>query len=243
MTIDGCTDLREEFERKLFHGVIQSRVSDRAVFPNKVCTIRRVAQGASDGGPREWRQIRWYFRAPTSTSPFDHHCPKHSYDKRSLRPSILDLVHVFVAVPGGDVDFHHIPGHQAFRCRVEHRDRFLESIKESRCSPWFPQPLCSSSRFFSPTPQTSGLVPLSSVAPHDTPHIIMFPKAALTFLVVGVLSVNALTTRSPTPDPESEFSRSFSITSYHDLILVSSNSPSARGLDAQARSFIRAVVA
>ena len=48
----------------------------------------------------------------------------------------------------------------------------------------------------------------------------MFPKAVLTALFIGALSVNALTVpvaRSPAPEPECEFSRSFSITSYHDL--------------------------
>jgi len=48
----------------------------------------------------------------------------------------------------------------------------------------------------------------------------MFSKAALTFLVVGALSVNALTipvARSPAPEPECEFPQSFPITSYHDL--------------------------
>jgi len=70
----------------------------------------------------------------------------------------------------------------------------------------------------------------------------MFSKATLTFLVIGVLSVNALTipvARSPAPEPECKFPRSFSITSYHDLTLFFFNSPRTRGLDAQARSFIR----
>jgi len=77
-----------------------------------------------------------------------------------------------------------------------------------------------------------------------TLHIIMFLKTVLTFLAIGALSVNALTApvaRSPTPEPECEFPRSFSITSYHDLTLVLFNSPRTRGLDAQARPFIRAV--
>jgi len=53
----------------------------------------------------------------------------------------------------------------------------------------------------------------------------MFPRAALTFLVVGALSVNALTgpvARSPAPGPGREFPRSFSTVSYHDLTLVPS---------------------
>ena len=65
----------------------------------------------------------------------------------------------------------------------------------------------------------------------------MFPKAAFTFLAIGALSVNALTipvARSPAPEPEREFPRSFLITSYHDLTLPSFNSPRTRGLDAQA---------
>ena len=54
-----------------------------------------------------------------------------------------------------------------------------------------------------------------------TLHIIMFSKAALTFLVAGALSVNALSApvpRSPAPEPGCEFPRSFAITSYHDLM-------------------------
>ena len=98
---------------------------------------------------------------------------------------------------------------------------FRKSIKWLRCPPLFPQPLCSSPQFSSPTSKTSGLVPLLSVLRHT----IMFPKAALTFLVVGALSVNALTIpvvqRSPAPEPECEFTLSFSTTSYHDLTFVS----------------------
>ena len=74
----------------------------------------------------------------------------------------------------------------------------------------------------------------------------MFLKAALTFLAIGALSVNALSipvARSPAPEPDCEFPRSFSITSYHDLTLVSFSSPRTRGLDAQARYFIRPVLA
>jgi len=75
-----------------------------------------------------------------------------------------------------------------------------------------------------------------------TLHIIMFLKAALTFLAVGALSVNALTApvaRSLAPEPECESPRPFSITSYQDLTLASFNSSRTQGLDAQARSFIR----
>jgi len=53
----------------------------------------------------------------------------------------------------------------------------------------------------------------------------MIFKTVLTFLAVGALSVNALTVpvaRSPAPEPECEFSRSFSTTSYRNLTLVSS---------------------
>ena len=60
----------------------------------------------------------------------------------------------------------------------------------------------------------------------------MFLKAALTFLAVGALSVNALTApvaRSPAPEPECEFPWSFSATSYYDLTLVSFNSSRTRG--------------
>ena len=60
----------------------------------------------------------------------------------------------------------------------------------------------------------------------------MFFKTALTFLAVGALSVNALTApvaRSPAPEPECEFPRSFSIISCHDLTLVPFNSPQERG--------------
>ena len=54
---------------------------------------------------------------------------------------------------------------------------------------------------------------------------IMFLKTALTFLVVGVFSVNALTVpvpRSPAPEPEGEFTRSLSTISYHGLTFVPS---------------------
>ena len=53
----------------------------------------------------------------------------------------------------------------------------------------------------------------------------MFLKTALTFLVVGVFSVNALTVpvpRSPAPEPEGEFTRSLSTISYHGLTFVPS---------------------
>ena len=66
----------------------------------------------------------------------------------------------------------------------------------------------------------------------------MFSKAALTFLVVGALSVNALTVplaRSPAPEPDCELPWLFSITPYHDLTLVSFDSARNRCLDAQAR--------
>ena len=55
-------------------------------------------------------------------------------------------------------------------------------------------------------------------------HSTMFPKVAFAFLVIGVLSVGALTipvARSPAPEPECESPWSFSITSYHDLTLLS----------------------
>jgi len=42
-----------------------------------------------------------------------------------------------------------------------------KSIKGLRRAAWFPQPLCSPPQFFSPTSQTSGLVSLSSLLPHD----------------------------------------------------------------------------
>ena len=74
----------------------------------------------------------------------------------------------------------------------------------------------------------------------------MFPNAALAFLVLGALSVNAFSVpvaRSPIPEPECGSPQSFSIISYHDLTLVSLNSPRTRGLVAQARSLIRAVLA
>jgi len=54
-------------------------------------------------------------------------------------------------------------------------------------------------QFFSPTSKTSGLVPLLSVLPPDTPY-----HHVLTFLVA----------RSPAPGPECEFPRSFSNVSY-----------------------------
>ena len=58
------------------------------------------------------------------------------------------------------------------------------SIKGSMCVPWFPQPLCSSPQFPSPT---SGPVPSLSVLSYS---IIMFSKAILTFLTIGALWVN-----------------------------------------------------
>jgi len=47
----------------------------------------------------------------------------------------------------------------------------------------------------------------------------MFPKAALTFLAIGALYVNALAVpvaRSPAPEPDCGFSRSFSTTFHRD---------------------------
>jgi len=83
-----------------------------------------------------------------------------------------------------------------------------------------------------------------------TLHTIMFSKATLTFLAIGVLSVNALTTpvaRSPAPESECKFPRSSSITSYHNLALVSFNSPRTRGQNlpvlTRAPHFGRAVLA
>ena len=68
----------------------------------------------------------------------------------------------------------------------------------------------------------------------------MFPKAVLTTLFIGALSVNALTVpvaRSPAPEPECEFPRSFSTTSYHDL----TSSPSiAQELEARILPMIGA---
>ena len=67
-----------------------------------------------------------------------------------------------------------------------------------------------------------------------THHIVMFRKAALIFLVVGALSVNDLivpVVRSPAPEPGCRFPLSFSIVSYHDLALVSFNSPRTQGQD------------
>jgi len=53
----------------------------------------------------------------------------------------------------------------------------------------------------------------------------MFLKAALTFLVVGALSVNAFSIPGfKSPAPKREFRPSFSITTYHDLTLASFNS-------------------
>ena len=60
----------------------------------------------------------------------------------------------------------------------------------------------------------------------------MFPKAILTLLIVGVLSVNAVTVpvaRSPAPEPECEFLRSFPIIYSRNLTLVPFNSPRTRG--------------
>ena len=70
-------------------------------------------------------------------------------------------------------------------------------IKWSRQSPWFPRPLCSHHQF-SPTSQTSGLVPLLSLT------FTMFSKAIFTSIAIGALSVSALVARSPGPEPERE---------------------------------------
>ena len=54
--------------------------------------------------------------------------------------------------------------------------------------------------------------------------IVMFPKATLTFLVIGALSVNALAVpvaHSPSPEPECEFPRSFSTMLYSSLTFIS----------------------
>ena len=62
--------------------------------------------------------------------------------------------------------------------------------------------------------------------------IIMFSKTSLTFLALGALYVNALTVpvaRGPAPEPECEFPRLSLTISYHDLILVSLNSPRPHG--------------
>ena len=89
---------------------------------------------------------------------------------------------------------------------------FQKSIKGWRCTPWFPQPLCSSPQFSSPTSQLQAWCRCHLFF-LTTLHIIMFIRTVLTFLAVGALSVNALTTpvaRSPAPEPECEFPRSFS---------------------------------
>ena len=101
-------------------------------------------------------------------------------------------------------------------------------IKGSRSISWFPQPPYDSPQFPSPTSQTPGWCNLYLFFLTTLP-ITMFSKVALISLAVGVLSINALVIpvpRSPAPEPEREFSRSFSrpYPSYHDLIFVFSNS-------------------
>ena len=62
--------------------------------------------------------------------------------------------------------------------------------------------------------------------------IIMFSKTSLTVLALGALYVNALTVpvaRGPAPEPECESPRLSLTISYHDLILVSLNSPRPHG--------------
>jgi len=62
----------------------------------------------------------------------------------------------------------------------------------------------------------------------------MFPKAALTLLAVGTLSVNALSVpvaRSPAPEPECKLPRLFSTISHHTLTFTSSDSRTSRGPD------------
>jgi len=56
-------------------------------------------------------------------------------------------------------------------------------------------------------------------------------QLALIALVAGAISVNALATpaaRSPPPEPKCEFPQSLSTMPCHDLIFVSSNSPTTR---------------
>ena len=58
--------------------------------------------------------------------------------------------------------------------------RFPEYKRVDVRTPWFPQPLCSSPQFLSPT---SGLVPFSLTT-------LMFSKAVITFLTIGALWLN-----------------------------------------------------
>jgi len=80
----------------------------------------------------------------------------------------------------------------------------------------------------------------------------MFSKIVLTALLIGAISVNALTApvaRSPVPEPECESRRLFSAISNHGLTFVPFNSPTTRGpgppqsllgrnLDLEARSTV-----
>ena len=113
-------------------------------------------------------------------------------------------------------------------CRADGSNQ--NSIKRSRCTPRFLQPLCVSPQSSSP--------PISQAWCHCYPFfpttftLIMFPKVALIALVVGAISVNALATpvaRSPAPEPECEFPQSFSTMPHLDLTCISSNSPRTRG--------------
>ena len=88
--------------------------------------------------------------------------------------------------------------------------RFPKTYKRLMPTPWFPQPLCSSPRFFSYlyNLRSGAVVICSSLA---TLSIIMFSKAVLTVLDIGAVSVNTLVipiAQSPAPDSESEFPRS-----------------------------------
>ena len=102
-------------------------------------------------------------------------------------------------------------------------------IKWPGYTPWFPLPLCSHHQS-SPTSQTFGLVPPSSVP------FTMFSKVIFASIVIGALSVSALTVpvaRSPAPEPERESPRSAPTASCHELTFISFNSLVTIG---QARS-------
>ena len=85
-------------------------------------------------------------------------------------------------------------------------DGFQEVHKTVEARSLVPQVPCSSPQFFFPTPKLQAWCRCYLF--FLTTHIDMFSKAALTFLVVGALSVNALSVpvaRSPAPGPECEF--------------------------------------
>jgi len=116
--------------------------------------------------------------------------------------------------------------------------------QRSGCTPGFLSRSAAHPQFFSPTSQPSGPAPLLSVLPHDTPYHHVPQSCSPLPTRRGSLCqcLGRSVAHSPAPESECEqVPRSFLITSYLDLTLVSP-SPRTRGQDLQARPFIRPVL-